>query len=81
MSEHHAIVVDAIKELKLQKRLISKAFTYDPTLYRSWAKAVVPRLIPILAEAEEALATCTHPDDIAMWDNHVALAKTILGGE
>jgi len=52
---------------------------YDPTLYREWAKAVVPRLIPILAEAEEALATCTHPDDIAMWDNHVALAKTILG--
>jgi len=72
-------VKEAIAELKLQKRLIKKAWTHDPTLYRSWVQAVIPSLIKILKDTEEALAVCTHPEDIAYWDNQVALAKSILG--
>jgi hypothetical protein len=41
----------AIKELKLQKRLIKKAVTHDPTLYRAWVSAVLPSLVSILTEA------------------------------
>lgn len=75
------MVVEAISELDTQMYLIAEQsqFVNDNTLYRAWVKAVIPSLIKLLLEAEDALATCTHPEDIAMWDNHVALAKTILG--
>jgi len=69
----------AIKELKLQKRMIKRSHQYDPTLYRSWVAAVIPSLLGILKEAELALQVCTHPEDIACWDEQVALAKAILG--
>jgi hypothetical protein len=73
------IVEEALVELKMQKRLIKRAFVYDPTLYRSWVQAVLPSLTELLKDAKSALEGCTHPEDIAVWDNHVALAKAILG--
>jgi hypothetical protein len=38
----------------------------------------IPAQLDLLAEALDALRYCTHPDDIAMWTNHLALAKAIL---
>jgi len=72
-------VTEAIQELKLQRRLIKKAWTHDPTLYRSWVAAVIPSLIALLEDAEDVLPGLSHPVDISVWDIHVALAKSILG--
>ena len=69
----------AIKELKLQKKMIKRSHHYDPTLYRSWVAAIIPSLLEVLKVAESALKSCTHPEDIACWDEQVALAKAILG--
>jgi hypothetical protein len=74
-----SVVTKAIQELKLQRRLIKNAWTHDLTLYRAWVAAVIPSLIGILEVAESALEVCTHPEDIACWDEQVALAKAILG--
>lgn len=73
------IVRAAIKELKLQKKMIKRSHHYDPTLYRAWVAAVIPSLLGVLKVAESALEVCTHPEDIACWDEQVALAKAILG--
>lgn len=64
----------AIKELKLQKKLIRKAFTHDPTLYRAWVGAVLPSLKAVI---EQALV-----HEKMGWGASVpvlALAKAILG--
>ena len=50
------VVEEAVKELKMQQRLIKKQrHLHDPTLYRMWVAAVIPSLIPVLEKALESL--------------------------
>lgn len=50
------IVEEAIKELKLQKRLIKKQHgRHDPTYYRAWVQNTIPYMLPILEKTLNAL--------------------------
>ena len=38
----------------------------------------IPAQLDLLNEAYDALKSCSHPEDIALWDSHVELAKAIV---
>lgn len=71
------IVAEAIKELKLQRRLIRNQYgVYDPTLYRAWVQNTIPTMLPILQKTLKALENNVNPEE---YKEEINFAATIIG--
>lgn len=70
------IIEKAIKELKLQKRLIRRQYgVYDPTFYRAWVQNTIPTMIPILQKTLQALQENANPED---YKEEISFASAII---
>lgn len=71
------IVEEAIKELKLQKRLIRRQYgVYDPTFYRAWVQNTIPFMLPILQKTLTALQNNCDPEK---YKEEISFAAAIIG--
>lgn len=71
------IVEEAIKELKLQKRLIRQQHgRHDPTYYRAWVQNTIPYMLPILEKTLNALKWGTKDSDLI---EEICFAAKITG--
>lgn len=71
------IVESAIKELKLQKRLIKNQHgRHDPTFYRAWVQNTIPYMLPILEKTVNALKWGTKDSELI---EEIAFAAKIIG--
>ena len=71
------IVEAAIKELKLQKRLIKKQHgIHDRTLYRAWVENTIPYMLPILEKTLNALQWGTKEESLV---EEISFAAKIIG--
>lgn len=71
------IVESAVKELKLQKRLIKNQHgRHDPTFYRAWVENMIPVMLPILEKTLNSLKWGIKETELA---EEIAFAANIIG--